>query len=64
MLVSGHAVGISGESRAEEYVDLRTQLDIENMEANIPTPAGDGESFLPLPLSSHEGSVWMREILI
>jgi hypothetical protein len=56
--------GVSGNHWAREWLKIRKLLEIEQATGLMPTPRGDGCSFLARPLSLTDATVWMREILV
>ena len=57
------ALGVSGENWGERWLNECERISFSGEHGLITTPAGDGESFVVAPLTAHEASIWMREIL-
>ena len=58
------AKGVTGTRWAKEWLELRNILDIKSATGLMPTPRGDGCSFLERPLSLTDATIWTREILV
>ncbi len=63
--VVGHAIGIRGEPWAEAWLEVRRTMNLsaDNDGALMLTPSG-GDSFISRRLSTTEGAIWLREVLI
>ncbi len=63
--VVGHAIGVRGESWAEAWLEVRKAMGLNATTdgALMLTPSG-GDSFTARRLSTTEGAIWLREILI
>ncbi len=63
--VVGHAVGVRGEPWAEAWLRLRREMNLDAAAdgALMLTPSS-GDSFTGRRLTTTEGAIWMREVLI
>jgi hypothetical protein len=58
------ACGITGRPWMRQWLEVRAKVGIEPQSGLMPTPRGDGCSFLISPITSAEASTWMHEILV
>ncbi len=63
--IVGHAVGIRGEPWAEAWLEVRKSMNLsaDTDGALMLTPSG-GDHFTSRRLSTTEGAIWLREVLI